>query len=223
MVDGPPIRGDARHPDAVDRRPPTVLALFLAGFGTYELLGRRRRRPGAEPARRARRPPRAGAAPGAGDRPAVAVHLPLSGATAASRPRTSCCPANTADRAARDVARRDPLVLGLRARRQGRRQPGVDNVAYVTTKDPLTFDIHCAELCGLCHGYMFDTGQVVSAPSSRPGSRSSRRSSRRSPNTCRRTRRTYLPEPARRGWMSSDAVASRAAARCGGACSASTC
>jgi len=39
--------------------------------------------------------------------------------------------------------------------------PGVDNVAYVTTKGPLTFDIHCAELCGLWHGYMFDTGQVV--------------------------------------------------------------
>jgi cytochrome c oxidase subunit 2 len=40
--------------------------------------------------------------------------------------------------------------------------PGVDNVAYVQTKGPMTFDIHCAELCGLWHGYMFDTGQVVS-------------------------------------------------------------
>jgi cytochrome c oxidase subunit 2 len=39
--------------------------------------------------------------------------------------------------------------------------PGVDNVAYVRTKGPRTFDIHCAELCGLWHGYMFDTGQVV--------------------------------------------------------------
>jgi cytochrome c oxidase subunit 2 len=39
--------------------------------------------------------------------------------------------------------------------------PGVDNVAYVQTKGPMTFDIHCAELCGLWHGYMFDTGQVV--------------------------------------------------------------
>jgi cytochrome c oxidase subunit 2 len=41
--------------------------------------------------------------------------------------------------------------------------PGVDNIVYVTTKGPLQFDIHCAELCGLWHGYMFDTGHVVGA------------------------------------------------------------
>ena len=40
--------------------------------------------------------------------------------------------------------------------------PGIDNVAYVKVKGPTTFHIHCAELCGLWHGYMFDTGQVVS-------------------------------------------------------------
>jgi cytochrome c oxidase subunit 2 len=39
--------------------------------------------------------------------------------------------------------------------------PGTDNVAYVRTKGPRTFHIQCAELCGLWHGYMFDTGQVV--------------------------------------------------------------
>jgi cytochrome c oxidase subunit II len=39
--------------------------------------------------------------------------------------------------------------------------PGVDNVVYVSTKNPLKFEIHCAELCGLWHGYMFDTGNVV--------------------------------------------------------------
>jgi cytochrome c oxidase subunit 2 len=42
--------------------------------------------------------------------------------------------------------------------------PGVDNIAYVTTKQPLTFNIHCAELCGVWHGYMYETGHVV-APS----------------------------------------------------------
>ncbi len=40
--------------------------------------------------------------------------------------------------------------------------PGIDNVAYVTTKGPLTFNVHCAELCGVWHGYMFQTGHVVS-------------------------------------------------------------
>ena len=39
--------------------------------------------------------------------------------------------------------------------------PGVDNVAYVKTKKLGTFQIRCAELCGLFHGYMFDTGKVV--------------------------------------------------------------
>jgi cytochrome c oxidase subunit 2 len=40
--------------------------------------------------------------------------------------------------------------------------PGEDNVAYVNANQTGTFDIRCAELCGLWHGYMFDTGQVVS-------------------------------------------------------------
>ncbi len=38
---------------------------------------------------------------------------------------------------------------------------GTDNVVYVNTRSPRSFDIHCAELCGLYHGYMFDTGKVV--------------------------------------------------------------
>jgi len=40
--------------------------------------------------------------------------------------------------------------------------PGVDNIAYVTTKGPLSFNVRCGELCGLWHGYMFETGHVVS-------------------------------------------------------------
>ena len=39
--------------------------------------------------------------------------------------------------------------------------PGVDNIAYVKTKGPRTFQVRCAELCGLWHGYMFNTGRVV--------------------------------------------------------------
>jgi cytochrome c oxidase subunit II len=39
--------------------------------------------------------------------------------------------------------------------------PGEDNIAYVKTKGPETFQVRCAELCGLWHGYMFDTGRVV--------------------------------------------------------------
>jgi cytochrome c oxidase subunit 2 len=41
--------------------------------------------------------------------------------------------------------------------------PGVDNVAYVRPTKVGTFQIRCAELCGLWHGNMFDTGHVVDA------------------------------------------------------------
>ena len=67
--------------------------------------------------------------------------------------------------------------------------PGVDNIAYVTTKGPLTFNIHCAELCGVWHGYMFDTGHVVRQGAVRAlDRRSSSGSTRRRPRCCRRTR-----------------------------------
>jgi cytochrome c oxidase subunit II len=39
--------------------------------------------------------------------------------------------------------------------------PGVDNVAYVTPEDTGEFDVRCAELCGIWHGYMFDKGRIV--------------------------------------------------------------
>jgi cytochrome c oxidase subunit 2 len=47
--------------------------------------------------------------------------------------------------------------LGLKADAN----PGVDNVAYVRPEKEQSFEIRCSELCGLWHGYMFDTGRVV--------------------------------------------------------------
>lgn len=41
--------------------------------------------------------------------------------------------------------------------------PGVDNIAYVTTLRTGSFTVRCAELCGIWHGNMADTnGEVVS-------------------------------------------------------------
>ena len=41
--------------------------------------------------------------------------------------------------------------------------PGVDNIAYVTTTHTGSFTVRCAELCGIWHGNMSDTnGKVVS-------------------------------------------------------------
>ncbi len=40
--------------------------------------------------------------------------------------------------------------------------PDVDNVAFVKPTKEQTFEVRCAELCGIWHGYMFDNGHVVS-------------------------------------------------------------
>ena len=40
--------------------------------------------------------------------------------------------------------------------------PGVNNIAFVRPEEEENFEIRCNELCGLWHGYMFDTGKVVS-------------------------------------------------------------
>jgi len=77
--------------------------------------------------------------------------------------------------------------------------PGFDNVAYVTTKGPLTFDIHCAELCGVWHGYMFEKGRVV-----RPNQFSAWITQQRAQNVPATKSlppysKQYFPDPQRRG------------------------
>lgn len=41
--------------------------------------------------------------------------------------------------------------------------PGTDNVAFATTRGPMTFTVRCSELCGLYHAQMFNGGRVVPA------------------------------------------------------------
>jgi cytochrome c oxidase subunit 2 len=40
--------------------------------------------------------------------------------------------------------------------------PGFDNVLYLEPLEVDDFEIKCAELCGLWHGQMYDTGQILS-------------------------------------------------------------
>ncbi len=40
--------------------------------------------------------------------------------------------------------------------------PAVDNVAFTTTTKPGSFIVRCAELCGLWHGAMYNSGTVLS-------------------------------------------------------------
>ena len=67
--------------------------------------------------------------------------------------------------------------------------PGVNNIAYVTTQGPLNFNVRCAELCGLWHGYMFNTGGVV--PKTQFATWIAQQKQQFAPATrpCRRTRR----------------------------------
>jgi cytochrome c oxidase subunit II len=39
--------------------------------------------------------------------------------------------------------------------------PGVNNIAYTTPEDTGYFQVRCVELCGIWHGSMYDTGQVM--------------------------------------------------------------
>jgi cytochrome c oxidase subunit II len=76
--------------------------------------------------------------------------------------------------------------------------PGEDNVAYVYPNETGTFDIRCAELCGLWHGYMFDTGRVVSKGSFLAWIRSERRKLGPATRVLPPYRTRYLPDPAGR-------------------------
>jgi cytochrome c oxidase subunit 2 len=77
--------------------------------------------------------------------------------------------------------------------------PGVDNIAYVTTKAPLKFNVRCAELCGVWHGYMYSTGHVV--PQAQFASWIAQQQQQFAPSTkaLGPYSKTYFPDPQRRG------------------------
>jgi cytochrome c oxidase subunit II len=157
LVDGPPLREDNRI-QVLWVVITSAVVLFLAGFGSYELLQN-------------------GAGGGQGPSP-IAVpsgqklqvqviaqqwqftyRYPSFGGVETSQ---LVLPADT--QVELHVTSLDAIhsfwayELGVKADAN----PGVDNVAFVKTKGPQAFHVRCAELCGLWHGYMFDTGRVLS-------------------------------------------------------------
>ena len=158
IVDGPPLRNDSRI-QILWLVITSAMVLFLAGFGTYELL-------------------KDGAGGGQGPNP---IALPANHQHAfqvqvigqqwqftyrypslhGMESNQLMLPANTL--IAMHVTSLDvvhsfwAVELGLKADAN----PGVDNVLYVETKGPRTFHVRCAELCGLWQGYMFNNGFVV--------------------------------------------------------------
>jgi cytochrome c oxidase subunit II len=76
--------------------------------------------------------------------------------------------------------------------------PGVDNVAFVKPTKEETFEVHCAELCGIWHGYMFDHGHVVSKAAFETWIHQQQSNFAPATKLLPPYSRTYLPEPTRR-------------------------
>jgi cytochrome c oxidase subunit 2 len=77
--------------------------------------------------------------------------------------------------------------------------PGIDNIAYVTTKGPLKFNVRCAELCGVFHGYMFAIGHVVAPTQFSSWIAQQEQQNAASTKALGGYSKTYEPEPTRRG------------------------
>jgi cytochrome c oxidase subunit 2 len=77
--------------------------------------------------------------------------------------------------------------------------PGVNNIAYVTTRGPLPFMVRCAELCGVWHGYMYNPGRVVPRTSFASWITEQRLKYAPATKNLEPYSKTYFPEPQRRG------------------------
>jgi cytochrome c oxidase subunit II len=77
--------------------------------------------------------------------------------------------------------------------------PGVDNVAFAQPSEVGSFDIRCAELCGLFHGHMFDTGRVVSEARFAAWIHRQQRNFAPATHNLPRYNIHYFPKPERRG------------------------
>lgn len=77
--------------------------------------------------------------------------------------------------------------------------PDVNNVAFVKPTKLQNFDVRCAELCGIWHGYMFDKGHVVSQPAFETWIHEQQARFAPATKVLPPFSKTYLPEPTRRG------------------------
>ncbi len=77
--------------------------------------------------------------------------------------------------------------------------PQVNNIAFVKPTLEETFDVRCAELCGIWHGYMFDKGHVVSQAAFETWIHEQQANFAPATKALPPYSKTYLPEPTRRG------------------------
>ena len=193
LVDGPPLRNDARVQVSWIAIT-TTMVLFLAGFGTYELV-------------------KDGAGGGQGTNPLITpsgtafpvqviaqqwqftYRYPTLGGMESSQ---LVLPADRS--IVLHVTSLDAVhsfwayELGVKADAN----PGVDNVAFVHTKGPMTFHVRCAELCGLWHGFMFNNGKVVDSATFATWAAMEKRTFASVAKYMPPFSKTYLPDPQRR-------------------------
>jgi len=158
VLDGPPIRNDPRI-QLLWIVITMTMVLFLAGFGTYELLadgsgGGQGPNPIAVPSHHG--PPFQVQV--IGQQWQFTYRYPSLGGLESNElylPENSTIELHVTSLDA--VHSFWAYELGVKADAN----PGVDNVAYVQTHGPTTFHVRCAELCGLWHPYMFNNGRVV--------------------------------------------------------------
>ncbi len=77
--------------------------------------------------------------------------------------------------------------------------PNTDNIVFVRPTKRESVQIRCAELCGLWHGYMFDTGHIVSPAAFRVWIAEQQRRFAPVAKYLPKYATKYIPEPLRRG------------------------
>src|SRR5439155_6396662 len=83
--------------------------------------------------------------------------------------------------------------------------PGADNIVFVHPRRTGSFSIRCAELCGLWHGHMFQTGQVVSGDQFKAWIAQQQAAGKLNHKYLPPYSRSYYPEPTRRAGKEEEA------------------
>ncbi|HEY2600419.1 MAG TPA: cytochrome c oxidase subunit II [Thermoleophilaceae bacterium] len=159
--DGPPLRGDARLQIAWVLAT-AVIVLALGAFGTSELLGSAKGAGGGQGPDPLAVP--AGAKTGLqvqviGQQWAWTFRYPGYGGVETPQLALPAGHVTELHVTSLDVNHSFwAIQLGVKADAI----PGNDNVTFVRPRHTGTFEIRCAELCGLWHGHMHNTGVVLS-------------------------------------------------------------
>jgi cytochrome c oxidase subunit II len=159
LRDGPPIRGHSGIQTIWVASTATIV-LFLAGYGTFVLLGPSHGAGGGQGPVPLSRPSGAPLQVQViGQQWAFTYRFPQYGGVETMHLELPVNRTVQFNVTSTDVIHSFwAIELGVKADAV----PGANNVAYVVPKRVMTFQIRCAELCGLFHGQMFDYGHVVS-------------------------------------------------------------